>query len=198
LNAAAAIDTGLSPLELLDFMQSIETHLGRVRSIHWGPRTLDLDLLFYGSEIIDSARLVVPHPAAWYRRFVLDPLVEIAPHFVHPERQADFETLRSRLLPRPLVAALAGGDAAVRSALMQQLAPAFSDVKFLEWAQTETCQSDSESAAALVFWLGADRRAELAPTVAFSQLPRVCRIDVSAACEPVEEFVRHVLNSALA
>src|SRR5262249_14782283 len=107
LNAAAEIDTSLPPLELLDLLQSIELALGRQRTVHWGPRTLDLDLLFYGTEVIDSPRLVVPHPAAWYRRFVLDPLVEIAPRLVHPEKQVDIHALRQRLLVRPLVAAFA-------------------------------------------------------------------------------------------
>src|SRR5262245_21273994 len=71
LNAAAEVATELAPLELLDLLQSIERDFGRIRGTHWGPRTLDLDLLFYGSEIIDLPRLVVPHPAVWHRRFVL-------------------------------------------------------------------------------------------------------------------------------
>src|SRR5262249_8868148 len=122
LNAAAAIETSLSPEALFDRLQAIELESGRVRTVRWGPRTLDLDLLFYGSEIIELPRLTIPHPAAWYRRFVLDPLVEIAPRFVHPERQADIQTLRARLLARPLVAAFAGGPSEARSALIGKLA----------------------------------------------------------------------------
>jgi 2-amino-4-hydroxy-6-hydroxymethyldihydropteridine diphosphokinase len=198
LNAAAAIDTALAPLELLDLLQSIETDLGRVRTIRWGPRTLDLDLVFYGSEIIDWPRLVVPHPSAWYRRFVLDPLVEIAPHFVDPERQVDLETLRDRLLPRPLVAALAGGLAAARSSLVRRLAAEFPEVNFVEWKCGNQRQPLSERNASLVFWLGTDRQSGAAPAFDFTELPRVARIDVTKTSEPVEDFVRHVLKSALA
>src|SRR5690242_4451407 len=68
-NAAAALTTDLAPLALLDLLLSIENRLGRVRETHWGPRTLDLDLLLYGSETIDLPRLTVPHPHLWYRRF---------------------------------------------------------------------------------------------------------------------------------
>ncbi|MGE5194418.1 MAG: 2-amino-4-hydroxy-6-hydroxymethyldihydropteridine diphosphokinase [Deltaproteobacteria bacterium] len=197
LNAAAEIDTGLLPLEVLDLLQKIEADLGRVRTFRWGPRTIDLDLLFYGSEIIDSPRLVVPHPAAWYRRFVLDPLVEIAPHFVHPERQVEIETLRNRLLRRPLVAALAGGLPEVRFALFRTLACVFPTVKFVEWERDERQLADSESEPILVVWLGAARGPDAPPAVEFHQLPVISQVDATKASEPVEEFVRHVLQSAL-
>ncbi|WP_456447594.1 2-amino-4-hydroxy-6-hydroxymethyldihydropteridine diphosphokinase [Thiolapillus sp.] len=77
VNAVAQLHTGLSPLELLDALQAIETAHGRVREERWGARTLDLDLLLYGDEIIDQERLVVPHPGMAQRRFVLRPLAEI-------------------------------------------------------------------------------------------------------------------------
>jgi len=84
LNAAAELITPLAPMKLLQSLQTVETEFGRIRPYHWAPRTLDLDLIFYGEQIIQSEELTVPHPAAWYRRFVLVPLVEIAPHLVHP------------------------------------------------------------------------------------------------------------------
>jgi 2-amino-4-hydroxy-6-hydroxymethyldihydropteridine diphosphokinase len=84
LNAAAALDTTLDPLRLLGVLEQIETRFGRVRTVRWGPRTLDLDLLLYGDWIIDTPRLVVPHPRMATRRFVLEPLVEIAPEAVDP------------------------------------------------------------------------------------------------------------------
>ena len=197
LNAAAEIDTALPAIDLLDALQSIELALGRQRTVRWGPRPIDLDLLFYGSEIIELPRLVVPHPAAWYRRFVLDPLVEIAPHFVHPERQTDIRTLRARLLVRPLVAAFAGGSSENRIALIGKFAAEFPNVEFVDHESADSRAGASVTQATLVFWLGAvgppnDRR-----SVEFHQLPVVSRIDVTRVSEPVDEFVRNALRSAL-
>ena len=79
INAVAEIHTELPPMVLLDELQRIENHHGRVRQQHWGPRTLDLDLLLYGDQIIQEQRLSVPHPAMVQRGFVLQPLKEIAP-----------------------------------------------------------------------------------------------------------------------
>lgn len=81
LNACARLDTTLAPLELLDRLQAIERDHGRVRApdSHWGPRTLDLDLLLYGSGCIDHPRLQVPHPFMHLRAFVLVPLAELWP-----------------------------------------------------------------------------------------------------------------------
>ena len=84
LNAVVSIDTGLTPDKLLDHLQNIELQQGRTRNIRWGARTLDLDILLFGSEIIKSARLVIPHPEMHKRAFVLQPLYEIAPDLVIP------------------------------------------------------------------------------------------------------------------
>ncbi|MFF7710498.1 2-amino-4-hydroxy-6-hydroxymethyldihydropteridine diphosphokinase [Pseudomonas sp. NPDC007930] len=78
-NAVAALDTRLAPLELLDALQGIENAQGRVRGERWGPRTLDLDLLLYGQQLIDEPRLVVPHNQLHLRAFVLYPLAELVP-----------------------------------------------------------------------------------------------------------------------
>lgn len=86
VNAVAALETRLPPLGLLDHLQRIEAGEGRVRGVlRWGPRTLDLDLLLYGDECVDHARLTVPHPGLAERRFVLCPLYEIAPELVLPD-----------------------------------------------------------------------------------------------------------------
>ena len=77
-------ETLYSPHGLLDFMQSVENEAGRTREIHWGPRTLDLDLIFYDDEIIADSRLNVPHPDMHNRRFVLQPVAELAPWYRHP------------------------------------------------------------------------------------------------------------------
>lgn len=79
INAVAGFDTALSPIELLDLLQSIEQSQHRVRERHWGPRTLDLDLLLYGQETIQLPRLTVPHPFMLERGFVIKPLSDLAP-----------------------------------------------------------------------------------------------------------------------
>jgi 2-amino-4-hydroxy-6-hydroxymethyldihydropteridine diphosphokinase len=84
LNAVIQLFTDLSPLELLDSMQRIEANHRRQRDIHWGPRTLDLDLLLYGRARIRSQRLCLPHPHMLHRAFVLVPLIELAPSLRHP------------------------------------------------------------------------------------------------------------------
>ena len=84
INAVAQIETALSAPRLLAVCQKIEEMLGRKRKIHWGPRTIDLDLLIYGDEVHASASLTIPHPLMHERRFVMEPFVEIAPDFVHP------------------------------------------------------------------------------------------------------------------
>jgi 2-amino-4-hydroxy-6-hydroxymethyldihydropteridine diphosphokinase len=84
LNAVAAVETSLSAAELLELLLSVEKSLGRVREERWGPRVIDLDLVLYGDEVIESAGLTVPHPLMHERRFVLGPLAEIAPGVVHP------------------------------------------------------------------------------------------------------------------
>ncbi|VEE61344.1 2-amino-4-hydroxy-6-hydroxymethyldihydropteridinepyrophosphokinase [Shewanella putrefaciens] len=84
INAVASFETSLAPIALLDALQEIENTQGRVRKEHWGPRTLDLDLLLYGDAIIDEPRLKVPHYGMKERSFVLVPLAAIAPDLVLP------------------------------------------------------------------------------------------------------------------
>jgi 2-amino-4-hydroxy-6-hydroxymethyldihydropteridine diphosphokinase len=84
LNGVLALDTALAPLELLDALQAIEQQHGRERPYRHAPRTLDLDLLLYGDEIIAQPRLTVPHPRLLERAFVVRPLLEIAPELAVP------------------------------------------------------------------------------------------------------------------
>lgn len=86
VNAVALLETGLEPLDLLAHLQVLETASGRERHQRWGPRTLDLDILLYGDEIIDGETLTVPHPGLTLRSFVLCPLAEIAADLVIPGR----------------------------------------------------------------------------------------------------------------
>jgi 2-amino-4-hydroxy-6-hydroxymethyldihydropteridine diphosphokinase len=84
LNQALALQTALSPTELMTILLSIEEKMGRVRIIKSGPRIIDLDILLIGSNIINTPALTVPHPALPDRRFALIPMAEIAPLLVHP------------------------------------------------------------------------------------------------------------------
>ncbi len=95
LNMAVAINTHLSAEEFLKQIQAIEKKLGRQRSIKWGQRTLDIDILFYGNEIINQPNLTVPHPRMQDRRFVLVPLNDIAPNVMHPVFNKTVNTLLS-------------------------------------------------------------------------------------------------------
>lgn len=89
VNAVAALDTTMAPLDLLDALQAIELNQGRVRKAErWGPRTLDLDILLFGQLIIDLPRLQVPHYHMHARAFVLNPLAEIAPQLRLPDGRA--------------------------------------------------------------------------------------------------------------
>lgn len=85
INAVASIETTLEPLALLDALQSIEQEHQRVRIQHWGPRTLDLDLLLYGDQTIECERLTVPHAFLRERNFVLYPLAELSPELSLPD-----------------------------------------------------------------------------------------------------------------
>lgn len=95
LNCALQAETSLSQGELLEFVLSIEKKLGRLRTIKNGPRTIDLDILFYGNEIIKEDNLIVPHPRLHERLFVLEPLNEICPNFIHPAFGRSIEDLHS-------------------------------------------------------------------------------------------------------
>ena len=84
LNQAVEIETDLLPQELLAILKGIEETLGRVFTFRYGPRLIDIDILFYGSEIISLPDLQIPHPNLQERAFVLVPLAELIPEFIHP------------------------------------------------------------------------------------------------------------------
>ena len=97
LNAAALVETELSPRALLELAQALEEAAGRERDARWGPRTLDIDLLLYGDEVVRDADLVIPHPRLHERRFVLEPLAEIAPDWIVPRLDRTVRELREDL-----------------------------------------------------------------------------------------------------
>jgi 2-amino-4-hydroxy-6-hydroxymethyldihydropteridine diphosphokinase len=84
LNCAMAMETELMPLDFLNRMLAVEQSMGRIRTQPKGPRTIDIDIVFFGNDVLDTPELTVPHPAMYQRRFVLAPLAEIAPAVVHP------------------------------------------------------------------------------------------------------------------
>jgi 2-amino-4-hydroxy-6-hydroxymethyldihydropteridine diphosphokinase len=84
INLVLKVETGLAPLELLRFLKELEEKLGRQKTVPFGPRTIDLDILFYGDRVIQSPELTIPHTRVCERGFVLVPLEEIAPQLVHP------------------------------------------------------------------------------------------------------------------
>ena len=96
-NAVCSLTTSLPPNDLLLAMQKIEGKSHRQRTIHWGPRTLDLDLLLYGTLQIATQELTLPHLNMHERCFVLTPLCEIAPHLTHPTTNKPFATYHHEL-----------------------------------------------------------------------------------------------------
>jgi 2-amino-4-hydroxy-6-hydroxymethyldihydropteridine diphosphokinase len=99
LNCAAALDTDQPPRELMDGLLALEAAMGRRRSQPKGPRIIDLDILLYGNEIIRQPGLTIPHPALPERRFVLEPLAEIAPDVIHPVLKKTMHELQAQLPP---------------------------------------------------------------------------------------------------
>ncbi|MCU0325249.1 MAG: 2-amino-4-hydroxy-6-hydroxymethyldihydropteridine diphosphokinase [Spirosomaceae bacterium] len=87
LNQAIAVKTRRSPDNLLKILLQIEKQMGRIREIKWGPRIIDIDILYYGNQIIETADLTIPHPFIQERKFVLAPLTEIAPDYIHPKNK---------------------------------------------------------------------------------------------------------------
>lgn len=186
LNGAAQLSVNLSPEALLTELQTIETELGRVREVRWGARTLDLDLLLFNQLILENDKLTIPHPACWYRRFVLDPLVEIAADVIHPVKQTTIGKLQQRLLQRPFVFSLAGLPQAESLALIQELQTRFPAVEFSRW------ESDEQHAdPSLVAWFGEENT-----TTAFESLPLLPRLDASEMRRNTEQIV-WLLQSAL-
>ncbi len=97
LNACALFEVEHMPHKVLTVLQRIEHQFGRVRDVHWGPRTLDLDLLFYDQCILHAANLTLPHPHMAERGSVLVPLAEIIPNWLHPQKQQTVLELKDRL-----------------------------------------------------------------------------------------------------
>jgi 2-amino-4-hydroxy-6-hydroxymethyldihydropteridine diphosphokinase len=125
LNAVATAEPTLEPRALLDVLRAIESRFGRQRTLRWGERTLDLDLLMFGNEVIETPELIVPHPRLFLRRFVLAPAAEVAPTVVEPWTERTVSDLLANLDRRPSLVVLDHADppsvekAGVRSSVMR-------------------------------------------------------------------------------
>lgn len=95
-NMALALQCKLKPEELLKACLNIEAKAGRIRKQKWGPRCLDIDILFYDELVLNTPTLQIPHPQLHLRRFVLEPLQQIQPHFIHPQLQLSVQDLLDR------------------------------------------------------------------------------------------------------
>jgi 2-amino-4-hydroxy-6-hydroxymethyldihydropteridine diphosphokinase len=111
INAVAEIRTSLPPRGLFEALKGIERRMGRTEGPKWGPRLIDLDLLFYGQEVVAEGDLIIPHPELHRRRFVLVPLCELASYAVHPAFGVSVRGLMERLSDRGVVELYSAADA---------------------------------------------------------------------------------------
>lgn len=108
VNAAIKIETPLNPKELLSALLNIESAMGRIRQEKWGPRLIDLDLLFYDDLVLDMEGLTLPHPETQKRKFVLTPMNELAENLIHPTLNKTIKTLLHELSDDAVVKKLSG------------------------------------------------------------------------------------------
>ena len=122
LNGAVLVETALTPIAMLGLLLDMEAKMGRVRKTTWGPRTIDLDLLLYDDEVVQTDRLIVPHPRMAWRRFVLAPAAEIAGEMVHAGTGWTIARLLHHLDTAYNYVAIAGPIGAGKTWLAQQIA----------------------------------------------------------------------------
>lgn len=216
LNAAAIVESSLAAPQLLQVLHTVEKQFGRERLIHWGPRTLDLDLLLFEQAVIDQPEIVVPHPAMWYRQFVLQPAAEIAGELSHPLLKQSVQQLWVRIQTRPLtfricVALPQGGSLA--DSQQQICQPA--DFQMLEelcrkwqvlWSAdhvrfvptVETSEHPTVTDAFATIRLTSPRSADHEPPTTGKQPPVHRRFTLNLILnESVEQTVRDIVTSAL-
>ncbi len=178
-NSAWLVETSLEPLDLLNLLQQIENELGRTRDVHWGPRMLDLDLIFYGEEKIASQRLTVPHPHCWYRRFVLTPIENLLPDFRHPVLELSIRELCERLQSTPFRLALGSASEKV-----QPLECVVSEFPGIETTNVTSPQDFDLADVSLAVWFGESDAVALHP------------LWLAAPIANAEQFLRDTLTAA--
>ena len=99
-NIAGKFKTSLQPQELLNTIKKIEKNLGRTKTYHWGPRVIDIDILFYGKQIVKDKNIIIPHKEIINRAFVLVPMKEISPNFSHPVYHKEIKTIYMHYLTK--------------------------------------------------------------------------------------------------
>lgn len=151
LNAAALVETDLPATALLARLHDVEHRFGRVRTIHWGPRRLDLDLVLFGDEVISQPDLVVPHPACWYRKFVLAPAAQVAAEMRHPLLGETVAELNARLDDRPLQIAMIQGSSEIDLPRLLDRLRSSETTSPIEWQVSEFEGSDDTLFATLRF-----------------------------------------------
>jgi len=159
-NAACVLETSLDPHALLAELQRVENLSGRTRELHWGPRTLDLDLILYGDETVKSETLTVPHPHFWYRRFVLEPLAELIPDTMPPGFAVTVRQLAERLREPPFRLGVDGDfdPTTLHNVIAEFAADRAADIE----VAALPCQSDAEDRRlALALWFGPDCNGDL-------------------------------------
>ncbi|WP_029520350.1 2-amino-4-hydroxy-6-hydroxymethyldihydropteridine diphosphokinase [Persephonella sp. IF05-L8] len=103
LNTAISGYTDLSPEELLGFVKHIEKQIGRKKRFRWGPREIDIDILFYGNLVLEKENLIIPHPRIHERDFVLKPLCDLEPEFIHPVLKKPLKELLNNLKEKSII-----------------------------------------------------------------------------------------------
>jgi 2-amino-4-hydroxy-6-hydroxymethyldihydropteridine diphosphokinase len=197
LNAAATLETSLPPEVLLARLQEIETRLGRTRGERWSARPLDLDLLLYDDVVLQTPQLALPHPRMAFRRFVLQGAVEIAPAMRHPLIGWSISQLWEHLITAPLHVAIAGADAATRSALAHRLAGRLPNRPGLtideSWSDPSAPPAGREAAKPkLILWLDAPedpRREQITQRIHQPDVGPWLRLDSSDLDAAVDEAV---------
>jgi 2-amino-4-hydroxy-6-hydroxymethyldihydropteridine diphosphokinase len=145
LNGVVRVDTSFEAPALLSCLQRIENRLGRQRTEHWGPRTIDLDLLLYDAMVLDTPSLVLPHPRMAWRRFVLEPAAEVAGAMLHPTIGWTVARLLGHLISAPCYVAITGPIAAGKTQLAERLVTAVSGRLIAErpnWDQLDAFYAD--------------------------------------------------------
>ena len=182
LNAVAEIQTFLTPDQLLEGLHQIESQLGRERGVHWGPRTLDLDLLLYDELIIKSETLTLPHPRCWYRKFVLDGLAEIAGKLVHPVKGVPISQLKRQITRRPFEVGITSANTEIGQALIEYVNENFMDADAVAW-------QPGDDQPNLIIWHDDSQ-------MALNELPLIARLDLTIESGLAQDALRDVLASA--